>query len=277
MSGLVFLIDDSDEEEVTEIKAEQELGVIHSWMEMGGFPALPKEEAWGLLCEVCYFLLSHFFHGSPTTPSLVCCTNSFSSLLFLGYRTIEEGGKTEGIDAEEVSEGWEKIGAAVAGSKVEDLYGLLRGVIAQSSMSHFHPKDTTTPQPLLFPNCPPQEPEEVPEASTPAGNRQFWHQRSPFSQITSFGGGSPHQYATPLPAIGGTKRVYKCQVEGCTEGSSTSHTTICTHVHRVYLGVGLVCPSVANLSSIQMHSGTMGKVILISYSSVNKSYTLGNC
>ena len=42
--------------------------------------------------------------------------------------------------------------------------------------------------------------------------------------------------------FGGIKRVHKCQVEGCTEGPSTSHATICTHVHRVHLGVGLVCP-----------------------------------
>ena len=49
---------------------------------------------------------------------------------------------------------------------------------------------------------------------------------------------------TPLHLqLGGIKRVYKCQVEGCSEGSSTSHATICAHVCIDHLGVGLACPS----------------------------------
>ena len=43
--------------------------------------------------------------------------------------------------------------------------------------------------------------------------------------------------------LGCIKRVYQCQVEGCKEGPSTSHATICAHVRKVHLGVGLVCPS----------------------------------
>ena len=43
--------------------------------------------------------------------------------------------------------------------------------------------------------------------------------------------------------LGGVKWVYRCQVEGCREGPSTSHATICAHVCKVHLGVGLVCPS----------------------------------
>ena len=43
--------------------------------------------------------------------------------------------------------------------------------------------------------------------------------------------------------LGGIKRVYRCQVEGCREGPSTSGATICdTCVHKVHLGVGLICP-----------------------------------
>ena len=42
--------------------------------------------------------------------------------------------------------------------------------------------------------------------------------------------------------LGGTKRVYQCQVEGCKEGPSTSWAAICAHVRKVHLGVGLVCP-----------------------------------
>ena len=42
--------------------------------------------------------------------------------------------------------------------------------------------------------------------------------------------------------LGGIKHVYRCQVEGCREDPSTSHATICAHVQRIHLGVGLVCP-----------------------------------
>ena len=45
--------------------------------------------------------------------------------------------------------------------------------------------------------------------------------------------------------LGGIKRVYRCQVEGCTEGPSTSHATICKHVHRMHLGWGWCVPVVA--------------------------------
>ena len=54
--GQILITDESDEEGevvITETKKEQELGVIHSWMEVGDLPALPEEEAWGLSCEVC--------------------------------------------------------------------------------------------------------------------------------------------------------------------------------------------------------------------------------
>ena len=43
--------------------------------------------------------------------------------------------------------------------------------------------------------------------------------------------------------LGGIKRVYKCWVEGCTEGLSTSHAAICAHVCREHLRMSLTCPS----------------------------------
>ena len=51
----MLLTDESDEEElvITETKEEQELGVICSWMDVGGFPVLPEEEVQWLLCKVC--------------------------------------------------------------------------------------------------------------------------------------------------------------------------------------------------------------------------------
>ena len=53
-SWFILLTDESDEEEevVTGTKEEQELVVIHVWMEEGGCLALDEREAQGLLCEV---------------------------------------------------------------------------------------------------------------------------------------------------------------------------------------------------------------------------------
>ena len=57
MSASVSLPDESDEEEEAreETKEEHELGVVHSWMQVEGFPALAEEEAQGLLHEVFLF------------------------------------------------------------------------------------------------------------------------------------------------------------------------------------------------------------------------------
>ena len=73
------------------------------------------------------------------------------------------------------SEGWEKIGAAVAGSEVEGLYGLLRGVVAQSLVSHVPPpsKKCHHAPTYTVSKLPPQEPEGVPEASMHTGDRSF--------------------------------------------------------------------------------------------------------
>ena len=57
--------------------------------------------------------------------------------------------------------------------------------------------------------------------------------------------------------LGGIKRVYRCQVEGCREGPSTSHATICAHIQRVHL---VHCaPSAVNLFSIHTLSDTTKK------------------
>ena len=73
ISWPILLADESDDEgEVTaEMKEEQELGVVQSWMEVLGLPALPEEEVWGLLCEV-FPLFSH---------SLVLACISYSSCI----------------------------------------------------------------------------------------------------------------------------------------------------------------------------------------------------
>ena len=57
---LIPLTDESDKERVVKpkTKEEEELGIIHSWMEVGGLPALPEQEVQGLLWEVDLLFLS---------------------------------------------------------------------------------------------------------------------------------------------------------------------------------------------------------------------------
>ena len=56
------------------------------------------------------------------------------------------------------------------------------------------------------------------------------------------GGNIPTEMAPLCVNIGDTNWVYHCQVEGCPEGPSSSHATICTHVHHIHLGTKLLCP-----------------------------------
>ena len=99
-------------------------------------------------------------------------------------------------------------------------------------------KKTHHAPPSTISHLPPQESKE-PEASVPA------EQALDFTSSTA-----PSVLEEEIPAhmqplciqLGGIKRVYRCQVEGFKEGPSTSHATICVHVCRVQLGVGLVCP-----------------------------------
>ena len=70
------------------MKEEEEVEVICSWVEAGGFPAHPKEEAKELLAEVSSFSC---FHIPPTSLYLVigtefCCFSlafHFDPLSFL--------------------------------------------------------------------------------------------------------------------------------------------------------------------------------------------------
>ena len=124
-------------------------------------------------------------------------------------------------------EGLAKMETAVAGSEVEGFYGLLRGAISHSSLptssllkKAYHAPSTTVS------HLPPQESNE-PEASTPAV------QALESSSLTV-----PLVLEEEIPShmqplhiqLGGIKRVYRSQVEGCKEGPSTSHATICAHM-----------------------------------------------
>ena len=128
----------------------------------------------------------------------------------------------------------------MTGSEAEGLYGLLRGAESHSSLptSSPPPKKSCCAPSSTISHLPPQESKE-PEASVPA-----------VQALESTSSIAPSVLEREISAnmqplciqLGGIKRIYRCQVEGCREGLSTSHTTICAHVHRVHLGVGLVCP-----------------------------------
>ena len=92
MSGLVFLTDESDKEEAikAEMNEEQELGVIHSWMEVGASQPCQRRRHGG--CYVRYVpsfsLIFSWFSNYPF--SILLYKPSFLSFFFsLGYRTIE--------------------------------------------------------------------------------------------------------------------------------------------------------------------------------------------
>ena len=98
-SWLIFLTDESDEEEevVTGTKEEQGLWVIHAWMEEGGCLTLDEREAQGLLCEVLVSvqhnsssLLSQF--ALPTLQlSPTCQITFFFLFLLLGFQFATMG------------------------------------------------------------------------------------------------------------------------------------------------------------------------------------------
>ena len=124
----------------------------------------------------------------------------------------------------------------------------------------------------LFPHLPPQE-STGPEASGPAEQAL----ESASLAVPPVLEEEVTAHMQPLCIqLGGIKRVYRCQVEGCKEGLSTSYATICAHIWKVHLGVGLVCPlcgksffnpdtfrhhkkGLTNLQNGEQHLGTASK------------------
>ena len=138
------------------------------------------------------------------------------------------------------AEGWGKLREAVTGSEAEGLYGLLRGVTSSSChLSSLSPPSQTrvSPGPSASPQ-PPLEP-SGPKAMDPIGPTTV---PAPVAAAPATEGNLPVDMQPLRIQLGGTKRVYQCQVEGCREGPSTSRAAICSHVRRVHLGMGLVCP-----------------------------------
>ena len=138
------------------------------------------------------------------------------------------------------AEGWGKLREAVMGSKAEGLYGLLRGVTSSSPhlLSLSLPSQTrVSPGPSAFPQ-PPLEP-SGPKAMDPVGPTTM---PAPVAAAPATEGDLPVDMQPLRIQLGDTKRVYQCWVEGCREGPSTSRAAICSHIRRVHLGMGLVCP-----------------------------------
>ena len=138
------------------------------------------------------------------------------------------------------TEGLAKMEAAVAGSEVEGFYGLLRGAISHSSLPISSPplKKACHAPSATVSHLPPHE-SIGPESSAPV--EQALESASLTVPPVSEEEITAHMQPLCIQ-LGGIKRVYQCQVEGCKEDSSTSCTTICAHVQKVHLGVGLVCP-----------------------------------
>ena len=254
----VFFSDESEQEEGEErprTQEEEDIDVIRSWVEVGGHPAHQEGEAKELLSEVNHVPISLSFHLLLTCLLPYSLTMSDVFLLVIcsfppslqGLRLLQgasdrrKEAKRLEAEAEELeAEGWEKLREAITGSKAEGLYGLLRGVT-----SSFHPLPSrplpSRPRISLSPSVHSQSPQEPtkPEISDPAGPATV---PAPVAANPATEGDLPVEMQPLRIQLGGTKRVYQCRVEGCKEGPSTSRAAICSHVRRVHLGMGLVCP-----------------------------------
>ena len=72
--------DESEEEDGKmrpSTKEEEDVDMIRSWMQVGGHPAHPEEEAKGLLLEVNAFLCFFSFHLSLSISHLLTCYQFF--------------------------------------------------------------------------------------------------------------------------------------------------------------------------------------------------------
>ena len=67
-------------------KEDEDVDVLCSWMEVGGHPACPGEEAKGLLAEVNAFLC--FFSFTFLSLPLICLFATDSSLTILMFRLL---------------------------------------------------------------------------------------------------------------------------------------------------------------------------------------------
>ena len=132
------------------MKEEEEVEVLHSWVEAGGHPACPEEEVKELLAEVssfsCFSILPISLHLVIGTE--FCCFNlaiHFDPFLFLfqGLWSLQQASmlRKEARRLEErvhdlETEGWRQMREVVAGSEAEGLYGPLKGVVSYPTLPH---------------------------------------------------------------------------------------------------------------------------------------------
>ena len=138
------------------------------------------------------------------------------------------------------TEGWRQMREAVAGSEAEGLYGLLKGV---TSYPHPAPSHPPLKKPCLSPSStitqPPLLESTGPKVSNPAGQAI---ECAPPAATPAPEEDLPVHMQPLRVQVGNAKCMYQCWVEGCKEGPSTSWAAISTHVRKIHLGVGLVCP-----------------------------------
>ena len=170
----------------------------------------------------------------------------------------KEAQKLEDRAHELETEGWRQMREAMAGSEVEGLYGLLKGVTSYPHPTSSHPSIT---KPHLSPSAiitqSPLQESTGPEVSDPVGQATV----SASSAVFPAPEVDILAHMQPLRVqVGGAKCIYQCWVEGCKEGPSTSQATISAHVRKVHLGVGLVCPlcnrTFFNLDMLRHHRKT---------------------
>ena len=89
-----LFLDDSDEEERRLLtKEEEDIDILHSWMEVGGQPALPEGKAQGLLAEVSKSSCSPFCFDLLSISLMICMCGlslAISSFSFQGCETAPE-------------------------------------------------------------------------------------------------------------------------------------------------------------------------------------------
>ena len=160
------------------------------------------------------FALSSFFTGFETAPG--------------SKQKREEARKLEAEAENMETEGWGKLREAVMGSEVEGLYGLLRGVTLHSHHILSQPPPSR-PHPCPKSPVPQKLPQEStgPEVLDPIGPTST---SAPVATILVPEGNLPVDMQPLRIQLGGTKRVYKCQVEGCRRGPiNLTGSHLCTH------------------------------------------------
>ena len=200
---------------------------------------MAEEEAQGLLHEVFLFylvLLSLFtyFFSMVLYLSLTFVIDLMSLLLFSGSQFVNEGKPFEGGGSVTRNRGATKIESAVEGSEVQGLYKLLRGAVSNSPMSSYPtpPKKHHHIPTATISKVHPQEPKEAaPEASAFVVREVKLALEAPSSAVSQSLEVAIPDHMTPLCLqLGHINRVYKCQVERCSEGSSATQAAICTCV-----------------------------------------------